>query len=562
MRTLRYKITGFILIASLLFGCNDKFLDTKPVATTDETTLFSTMEGADMAVTACYSNFSTEKLWDLSILMAMGSIATDEADAGGAGKSDVPEYQAMDELTYQSTTPHVFDWTYGYLFRTINYCNVALENLPTIPASAKGYDPKVVTERMGEAYFLRAFNYFVLTEMYGGVPLVDHTLSPSDYYQPRADISAIYSLIKSDLNKAVKDLPVKWGAMDVGRASKGAAEALMAKVYLFESSYAKYYPNDPDNRFVGLSQHWDSVIYWADKVINSGVYKLVGIDGKRYPSWRDTTNGVGGYTWLFQAGANNSQEAVFSIQSRHDGLGWFYSRGTSLIQWCAPRQLIVNGSASDYGWGWLCPSDQLVASFAMETGNPNDDPRYKATVMEDTDSVLYSKDDVWVKPSFTAIKAASGVHRAQRKYECSPEEFWNNPNSWKEGPTNVKIIRYADVIMWESEAYLELGDNVNALKYINMVRKRAEMSGNTGYPKPLTSITHQDIEYERMREFGCEGLRYYDVIRWNLGTKYLSTTLADGTKVTFEPGKEFFPLPSDQVQLSKGKLQQYPGSGY
>ena len=570
MKTKKYKFLSFLLTSVLLFACNDKFLDTKPIAQSDETAFFSTMEAADLATTTCYSNFSTEKLWDLSIVMAMGSIASDEAEAGAGGKSDVIEYQQIDQLRQNASTPNVFDWSYGYLFRTINYCNVVLEKLPNIPPSAKGYDAAVIQKRLGEAYFLRAFNYFTLVQLFGGVPLVDHTLSPSEYYQPRAQISEIYTLIKSDLKEAMARLPEKseWGAANVGRATKGASEALMAKTYLYESSYAKYYPNDPDKRFDGLNQHWDSVIYWADMVINSGEYELLGADSSRFDSWRDPVNGVGGYTWIFQAGANNSKAEVFSIQSRQDGLSWFYSRGTSLIRWCAPRSVNApDGSITDQvpGWGWWCPTDFIVNAFAEETGNPSDDPRYKATVMEDTDSLLYlnGTQQVWVTPNFDQLRAGTGVHRAQRKYECSPDEYWANTTSWKEGPTNVKMIRYADVILWNAEAYLELGDNANALKYINMVRERARASGHTGHPLDLNkTLTHEDIEHERLIELGLEGHRYFDIIRWGLGPKYLNHDLSDGDHIEFQPGREFYPLPASEVQLSKGKLKQYPSSGY
>ena len=554
----------------LLFSCNDKFLDTKPIATSDESAFFATMESADLATTTCYSNFSMEKLWDLSIVMTMGSIASDEAECGAGGKNDVVEFQAIDQLRQNANTPNVFDQTYGYLYRSINYCNVVLEKLPEIPASAKGYNAEIISERMGEAYFLRAFNYFYLTMMYGGVPLVDHQLAPSEYYQPRADISDIYTLMKSDLRSAMQRLPERseWGTSDIGRASKGAAEALMAKLYLYESSYAKYYPSDPDNRFVGLSQHWDSVVYWAEKVIGSGEYELIGSNGERYDSWRDPANGVGGYTWIFQVGANNSKEEVFSIQSRMDGLGWFYSRGTPLDRWAAPRGINApDGSVTEAvpGWGWWCPSDYMVDAFSQETGNPADDPRYKATVMEDTDSLLYwtGSAAVWVTPNYSVLQAATGVHRSQRKYEASPDEYWAIATSWKEGPTNVKMIRYADVILWNAEAYFEMGNNAKALENINLVRTRARMSGNTGFPKDLTgTLTHDDIVHERMIELGLEGHRYFDLIRWNLGSKYLNHELSDGDKITFQPGREFYPLPAAEVQLSKGKLKQYPHSGY
>ncbi|MBN2519046.1 MAG: RagB/SusD family nutrient uptake outer membrane protein, partial [Bacteroidales bacterium] len=281
-----YSFSVALLIGLLIFACNKEWLDTKPIGVESEETFYSNMTAADMAVTTCYSIFNLEKVWDLSIVMTMGSIASDEAECGAGGKDDVPEYQHIDQLSHTANEAQVFDWTWGYAYRAVGACNLALEKLPKISAETDpNFNATLMQKRLGEVYFLRAFNYFYLTLMYGGVPLVDHTLTPAEYNIKRNEISEVFGLIKSDLTKAITSLPLRSGWGDqVGRASKGAAQAMMAKVYLYESSYAKYYPND--SRFAGLTQHWDSAAYWAEQVIASDEYQLIGINGERFDTWR------------------------------------------------------------------------------------------------------------------------------------------------------------------------------------------------------------------------------------------------------------------------------------
>jgi starch-binding outer membrane protein, SusD/RagB family len=563
MKSLKYFLIAIVLLSGLLFyECSDKFIDLKPLASASEETFYTTMEAADMATTVCYSVFSIEKIWDLSIVMAMGSCASDEAWAGGRDYEDVPEFTAIDQMVHNSNTPNVFEWSYGYLFRAIGYCNVAIEKLPDpIIAQDPAYDEELISRHIGEAYFLRAFNFFTLCQIFGGVPKVDHVLMPSEYNMKRSSIKEIYDLIKSDLKIAVDRLPTKteWGTNNVGRASKGAAMAMLAKVYLYESSYAKYMSDD--YRFDGLIEKWDSVNYWAEKVIAVGEYGLVGLDGERFDSWRDTTNGVGGYYHIFAPEANNSPEEIFSIQSRQDGLGWFYSRGTSLIRWCAPRFSNTPGSGASGeevpGWGWWSPSDYLVSQF--ETG----DIRYKATVLEEEDSFLLASTngDIWVTPNYANMMAAMQLHRNQRKYECSPEEYWSRTSDWKDGPTNVKMIRYADLLLMNAEAYMERGGmNDQALTNINLVRERARMSSNTGVPAALTgTLTHDQLERERVVELACEGHRFWDVVRWGVAEDRIDITHTDGTVVDYVTGKnEFFPIPESQILVSDA-LEQNDG---
>ncbi len=567
------KYIGITLIALLVnLSCSEEFVETKPIALASEASFYTSMVAAEMATTVCYSNFCHEKVWDLSIMMALGSISSDEAEAGAGGKDDVKHYQRIDQLTHSPAEPEVLLWPYGNLYRTINYCNVAMEKLPLINAKMdKTYDANKINKFLGEARFLRAFNHFKLLEIFGGIPIIDHVLSPDEYVRPRNSISEVLNFCKSDLEIAIESLPTKaeWGPDNVGRASKGAAQALMAKVYLYESSYANYYPGD--ERFTGCVQKWDSALYWAEEVMKpENGYKLVGIDGERWLTWRDKdgTANTGGYQVIFMVAGDNNEEGIFEIQYANDSKANFPSRGNGVTNWCGVRRLqnldpALQASNPDgvesFGWGWWCPTDFLVSQY--EAG----DPRYKATVMEETDSLLcYLGSDggvKWRNPNFNILRAGTGLHRATRKYEASIDEFWGGKSNWQNGPVNMKLIRFADVVLWASEAAMMLNNNDKALEYINMVRTRARMSGNTDSPADLTGIiTLDNIIHERLVELALEGFRFWDLVRWNKAVEYLNHTLANGDQVIFEsPRNDFFPIPELEIGLSGGVIEQNPG---
>jgi hypothetical protein len=556
MKNIIIKYLNILLAGLLLFGCSEEFLDLKPIAQDSEETFYSTMDGAEKAITACYSNFCLEKTWDLTIMMTLGSIASDDSEAGAGGKDDVIEFQHVDQMRHTPSEANVFIWPWGYCFRAINHCNIAIEKLPEI---SKETDPalnaSLIRKRLGEAKFLRALNYFVLTQIFGGVPVMDHVPLPTEYTKGRDDIIDVYKLIRSDLRFAMAVLPEKsqWGESNIGRASKGSATALMAKTFLYESSYAKNYPGD--ERFTGMTEQWDSVLFYAEQVINSGEYGLLGINGERFDTWWSPE--TGGYRCIFLTRGNNSSEGVFEVQNVQDGQEWFDTRGTALVRWTAPREYLdANGNHVAHGWGWLCPSPQLVASY--EEG----DPRFKATVMTADDSIPSMKDDsTWFKPSIEELYNRSGLSWYGRKYECNYNEYWKSTKTWMDGPLDLKLIRFADVVLWAAEAAYNLNDNGKALEYINMVRTRARNSGDTGVPDDLTgTVTMDDIVYERYIELAMEGHRFFDLVRWNLAEQYLNHTLADGDQITFEsPQYDFFPIPITEIDLSGNNLKQYPG---
>jgi len=323
-------------------------------------------------------------------------------------------------------------------------------------------------------------------------------------------------------------------------------------MYLFESSYAHNYSGD--ERFANLNERWDEVLDYCTQIIESGEYNLVGIDGETYPTWHSPE--TDGFRYIFSVEGDNSPESVFEIQFIQDDLQYTHTRAGSLIQWVTARYYKTGPSTQAltpyWGLGW--PNQVLVDVF-----DP-DDPRLQTTVAEEGDSVELSGG---VLEPISFDNCPTGYY--QKKYELSAQQFadYTSGHGWQKSPYNFKLIRYADVYLMGAEAAFMLSNNTTAREYINKVRERARMCGGEGnlVPADLTSVIFQDIVDERRRELACEGRRFWDLVRWNLATQYIGGThTADGVAIQFQsPKNDFMPLPAEEVSLSGGLLQQYPG---
>lgn len=541
----------FLLPAFAFLRCSSDFLDVKPQAAENSAAFYLTMDQADQAITAVYGQFNNIGIWGTDIMQRFGDIPSDDAEAGGEDITDVPGLQDLGRLTTLTTLDVISD-VYSSLFKGVYLSNIAIEKIPGIKDTDPEADPGLLDKRVAEAKFLRAINYFYLTMIYGGVPYVDHVLGGEEYRQPRADIKVIYELIEQDLKDAIEVLPERsgWGS-EVGRASKGAAEALLARVYLFESSYAKNY-GGKDTRFDGMTERWSESLKYSEEVINSGQYELIGINGEKYETWRgDETNG---YRYIFTSDGDNSKEGVFEIQCIQEGLGWSAARGNALAQWSGSRYYLDDKGASVTTglWGFGVPTQGLWDAF-----EPGDPRRDASMVHAGGDDLMQTTGGAWVPYSFE--HCITDIYST--KWEASYAEFKAVGGPWHGAPQNMRLIRISEVYLNAAEAAFMLGEKDKALKYINKVRERARMCGNTGVPAALTTITMDDIMNERRIEFSSEGHRFYDIVRWGIAADLLnSEPTADGYPREFVVGKnEFQPLPAREISLSGGLLEQYDG---
>jgi hypothetical protein len=574
MKHLKYYPIVLFTLVVFITGCSKDFLDLKPIAQPSEVSYYIDSASIDVTATAAYAELCARDVFDRDYYLTIGSIPSDYVECGGEGPNDFPEAQHIDQLLNTKTDISMFDDEWNYCYKGCRMINTALEKMPIVK---KNYPDKIsdqfIASRTAEMKFLRAFYHFTLVQVFGGVPIAKELLLPAQGSNPKNSIAEVLHFCEQDLLDAIPSLQLL-NPGQVGRATKGAAQALLARVYLFESSYAQNYPTD--DRFKGCTLHWQDALNNAEAVINSGVYKLVGSDpGSTFVSWHHNFRANDGYRWLFTASADNSSEGIFEIQSVPDGHGWGMTRGNDLTVYTTIRKYTKpDGTVGDVGgWSFNCPTDYLVQAFRNSdpresnlhstpgpVGSETDDARFKTTVGRAGDSV-YINGNKLVPMNFDNLP----THMIGRKFECSFAEFWKASPVF-EGPFNIRLIRLGEVILEAAEASYMLNPtptNAKALGYVNKVRSRARNCGTTGSPADLTAISFEDIVHERTLELTLEPYRFFDLVRWGLAYKYINGipngAMGASFSTVFEKGKhEFFPLPDDQVQLSKGGLKQYP----
>lgn len=546
-----YSLCIIALLGFITSSCTKDFLEFDPVAAQSSSSFYITMDQAEQAVIAAYSTLSTRTAWDRDILLYLGEVPSHDAEAGGDYENEVPTVEEFNRFTHTPANG-VLDNAYGVMFRGIHFSNIAMENIPNVLETDPSADEDIINHRVAECKFLRALNYMYLINIFGQVPYVDHVLGASEFIRDKATLRELFDLIERDLTEAIPVLVEKsqLSPEDIGRATKGAAKALLARSYLFESSYAHYWPGDA--RFEGLNERWQDVLDLCVDIKNSNEYRLVGIDGDTYDTWWGPE--TDGYRYSFTVEGENNEGSIFEIQYIGDGLDYTWTRAGSLVQWTAARYCYASdGSERQSGyWGLGWPTEAHVAEY--ETG----DARFETNVAAPGDSIERAGGVKWL---ISFEHTATGYY--MRKYELSAEQFVDATlHAWHKSPFNIKLLRYGDVLLMGAEAAIMLSNNATATEYINEVRRRARVCGGGTVPADLTgTITMDQLITERRVELAFEGRRYFDMVRWNIAVGILNNTETPGNyPITYtSPKNDFMPLPQRDITASQGVLTQHEG---
>ena len=503
---MKYLITTFTCITLLLLISCEKELDKLPLLGELESNFYKTETDALNALSAAYDPLQynyTNSVYHFRWFF--GDFASDDAIKGGSGTFDQPQLEAISTLLTTPNNIHInADWTGKYI--GVYRCNLVLEKIPTIDKEA--LDDNLKARILAEARFLRAYYYFELVTTYGGVPLVESLLSPSEYNQARATATEIWDFIEQDLLAAIPDLLLRgeYGAEDLGRATKGSAQSLLTKSYVYQSK-------------------WSEAQAMAENVINSGQYSL----DENYQN-------------IFTKSGENGPGSIFEIQRSPLGGGYWESVNGANEGNLANIYQLPRGQFG--GWGFNIPQQDFVDAFEAE------DPRLKA-------SVFMVGDTLGDRGVFT--KAATGFDHDYyaKKYfvNRSEHEEINIGDPSMNGESNDRVIRYADLLLFHAEAAYHSGQETVAQNSLNMVRARARR-GASPFVLPDVYAGGQElldaIYNERRVELGLEGIRFFDLVRQGRAGEILSG---------FQVGKhEVFPIPQQQIDLSNGVLIQ--NSGY
>ncbi len=481
----------FILILAILTtaGCS-KFLDLEPLGSAIEGDL-TDVGGVDGKVFGLYG-----QMRDLGgiaglPLAFLASVRSDDA-IKGYQESNTAAYEVIgDQFQYNKGDTWLIPQYWNDHYTLINGCNDVLHYIDSLKLT----DASSMINK-AEAKFFRAYAYFDLVRTFGEVPKVDFKIyNIGDGNIIKSPVEDIYSLIDEDLIFATANLPLNWGDPYTGRLTSGAAKTLQAKAYIYR-------------------RNWAATLAECEAIINSNVYSL-------YPSYSD----------FYSENGENSVESIFEVQNYCNANG-----SVSYTNELAERTGIRGSGYFDQGWGWNQPAEALVNAY--ETG----DPRKEATILFRGQPDGYGKiipEDLqlpyWNRKVYgePLRLAATGFRRASY--------------------LNVRLLRYADVLLMAAEAANEVGDANAALAYLNQVRARARGAA-TVLPDVTTSdqaALREAIKHERRVEFGMEYERFYDLVRWD-------DALAVLGPMGYTHRCRYYPIPQVVIDKSQGILVQNP----
>jgi hypothetical protein len=395
-----------LALAAALPACD---IDTEPLGTLTTESFFQTEEQAIQATNATYSAL---REWRVHVFSWIGltDIVSDDATKGSV-PADAGFLLDLDNLNFDPGNLAFSDPWGGY-YRAINLANVAIAGI-----SGMNIDAGLKARLIAENKFLRAYYYFFLVRAFGGVPLITEPLSPSEFIQQRASKDEVYALIEQDLTEGLTALPANYTGGDIGRATRGAAGALLAEAHLYQGENEQAFQQ-------------------AQTVINSGQYSL-------FPD----------YNTLFTSAGENSSESVFEVQTVA------IEGGTNNPAGASSQYAQVQGvrGTPNIGWGFNTPSPELEDSY--EPG----DPRHAATILYPWEELPDGSNEVvFLNPSMPN-------NRYNQKVFVSPD----NPGGSGNSGVNIRRIRDAHVLLTGAEAAARTNREAQAQTWLNMVRARA-----------------------------------------------------------------------------------------
>ncbi|MFV5698548.1 RagB/SusD family nutrient uptake outer membrane protein [Flavobacterium sp. ZT3R17] len=574
------KIVISFLSVLFLASCSKEFLDYEPTGVLSSGNV-ATAANADALVNAAYAAIGNDEMvGPITHQWVYGSVRSDDAYKGGGGRGDVDVIDRYEQ--YNLTTPDYGDWmlprTWTNHYKAISRANFALSVINAIPDA--DYPLKKV--RQAELRFLRAHSHFMLKLLFKKVPFITEELSQEQILKTSNDLSNedLWNKIADDFRFAFDNLPQSQD--QVGRADKNAAAAYLAKLRLYQA----YEQNDTHQVTSINTARLQEVIDYADKVT-----------GSLEPDFGNN----------FLDGHDNGSESIWAVQfSINDGTntgrvsfvtGLNSPHGTPLYGCCGfhmASQNMVNAFRTDANGLPLLDTFNNADIFNAVDGNGNAplaagvtiDPRIDHTVgvpgrpfkykntLKATGDMVYKFS--WARDP--GVYGYFGNMKEQQSPDCSCYV--------KNGPfigtsKNVDFIRYADVLLFKAEALIQLNRYTEALPIINQVRARAAASttmplaagaSNVYKIAPYASFPSKDyamkaLMFERRLEFGMEGPRFFDLVRWGKAEQVLNAYLGvEKTKkdflsnAHFTAGRdEYYPIPQREIDFTGGLYKQNPG---
>lgn len=541
----------FCLLSLVVFGCNDDFVNTKPLDQLGESTVWTDAALAEAFVSEIYAGFGNGGFDE-----QMNASLTDETIFTHPGRN-------ITTITESRSNPADPGWingtlSWGNMFLRIRACNLALSNLE----APKFTNPALVDRMKGEVKFLRAYYYHQLIRYFGGVPIIDKpfTLNDSDFLSPRNTWEECVNFIVKNCDEAAALLDGK--TMVAGRANKAAALALKARVLIYAAS---------DLHDMPTAKSKSSVLSSYAKP------ELVGyVSGDRKARWekaRDAAKAVidlpgYGYALNFTnpvSSADGTANYMNASLARNGGekeilIGRYFINAK---QENGGRQGLFNGPNGYHNWAGNTPVQLMIDDYEMMDGSKfdwnktdhasapytNRDPRFYASILYEGAPWKPRTSDVASKDPANQIQTgqyilANGTTIFGLDTRKSSVEDWNgsytgyyirkfvdpNPaiidqNTWQQVPW--PILRYTEMVFNYAESLIELGDHATALLWLNKIRFRSGMPALTETGDALK----QRFRNEKRVEMYLEEQRYHDTRRWMIAPTTLGRK-ANGINIT------------------------------
>lgn len=537
----------YILIIALTYGCDDGFLDTVPYNGFSSAVIFNNDQNAVMAMNGVYNAMAQSAFKDPFLIMT--NLGPDAFPWGRPWGYNL--------ITGTATTREqpIFN-VYKNLYRPIVYANDVIAGLE----GNENVSEAVRNRLIGEAKFVRGLCYFYLYNIYGGVVLIDKPTPVSETYLPRSTVEQVRELVVSDFKDAAEKLPVSYEATDLGRATKGAAIAMLGKVYLY-------------------NKQWKDAAEQFQKLINSPYkYELVDNFGDNF-YWKTQNNKESVFEVQYAMETDLGSSIEFRYGNRSGGkqggdyceasvtaLSVFTNTDGTLIDLTTIPQESDFANEKAYG---TALTDWYQSAFA------NADRRLHQSVIL-PGSTFLGKGNVNHKvywPYTPYVNANPPALRTTwttvalipiRKFLTLGDENIINSETC---PTNFPLIRFADVLLMYAEAENEANGPSNTVyNAVNKVRSRAGVVDlPVGLPKDQM---RREIWLERYRELMFETHLYFDVKRWGvahtndpvfgLNRDEFDFRLKKLFTRTFDQDKDYLlPIPGSEIDLNP-LLEQNP----
>ena len=566
------KSLWILLLAALLplSACED-FLNSPPVGSLSAEGFYLTPKQSEQGVVGVYSllrSLTSTQYWFLSEVRSDNVWARPIPNGGFRNYSELSNFRALPSLDIINN-----GWNQWY--RVIYDANTALSK---IPGCNFGTNEAFKDQLMGELYFLRGWAYFELVRLYGNIPIVNTPLSPDDAANvPQSDAKTVYDTrIVPDLLEAKNLLPLEQDLKNVvgasatayGRAGQLAATAMLGKVYM---TMAGFPVNDASKRALAKNELKAIIDYseangnqfWAPDSIE----------------WRKQ--------WMSEY---NNTYSIFAIQHRSGGTGNTAISEMSM-EWPSTYSRWTPGISCE---GWLEKS--LVFEFTKRY--PYTDAGGTPQTRKDARGfgyTLYSANfPVGIAPGWTAAHAVAPTYeditidgetltietnayiykflnsypkRAELGFTTDIQSIMTARGEW---PVNYPVIRYEDVLLMYAEILASEGTNgdgtvntTTALGIVNKIRERAGCTPETDATKAM-----EFIKRERRIEFAGEGIRWFDIVRWNdwrqnildMFTRYGNPEATSPNNVTV--GRHLYPIPEEQNNVKPGFYIQNEGYSF